>query len=69
MAVAITPAVTLGAVELDGRRRAIESSIGSFRIEGVELDPEVLEAAESYARDEISRAEMDARIDAFSAAI
>ena len=66
VAVRITSAAILSAVERDGRRRAIGSSIGSFRIEGVELDPEVLEAAESYARGDISRAEMDARIDAFS---
>ena len=67
MDVVPTSGATLTAVELDARRRAIVSAIGSFRIENMELDPEVQDAAECYARSEISLAEMDARIDAFTA--
>ena len=67
MAVDTPSGTTLTADELEARRRAIDSAIGSFRIENMELDPEVRDAAEAYARGEISRAEMDARIDAFTA--
>ena len=67
MAVDTPSGTTLTADELDARRRAIDSATGSFRIENMELDPEVRDAAESYARGEISRAEMGARIDAFTA--
>jgi uncharacterized protein YbjT (DUF2867 family) len=49
--------------ELRDRRRAVDSALGSLRIEGMELEPEPREVLERFARGEIDHAEMRAEID------
>jgi len=58
----------LTADEAQARRRALESTIGSLLIEGMELEPGEREILERHARGEIDlptmRAQMDAYIEA-----
>ena len=52
------------AVELTERRRAVESTIGTMRIEGTDLEPEDLELLDCYAQGEIDLVEFRARMKA-----
>jgi len=56
---ALTPE---GAAE---RRRAVQSAIGSLRIEGMELEPGESEILERHVRGEIDIATMHAQMDAY----
>ena len=55
--------------ELDNRRLALESALGSLRIEGMELEPEEREILERFANGEISLAEMRNAVRAYTATI
>jgi hypothetical protein len=48
--------------ELRDRRRAVDSALGSLRIEGMEPEPEGREILERFARGEIDLAAMRAEI-------
>lgn len=50
----------------DQRRLAVQSAIGSLRIEGMEPDKAELEIVELFARGEIDFATMSAQMDAYS---
>lgn len=63
MAVATTPLMPLTAEEAAERRRAIDSALGSMRIENMEPDVKVREIAERYVRGEIDLATMQAEMD------
>ena len=52
------PKAALTAAELENRRLALESALGSLRIEGMELEPEGREILDRFARGEISLPEM-----------
>jgi hypothetical protein len=47
------------------RRRAVQSALGSLRIEGMELEPDEREILERHARGEIDLAAMHAEMDAY----
>lgn len=47
------------------RRRAVQSAIGSLRIEGMEPDAEELEIVDRFARGEVDLATMHAQMDAY----
>jgi Antitoxin VbhA len=49
---------TLTPAALIERRRAVDSALGSLRIEGMELEPEVRDILERFACGEMSLAEM-----------
>ena len=59
----------LTAAELADRRLALESALGSLRIEGMELEPEGSEILDRFARGEISLPEMRNAIRAYTATI
>jgi hypothetical protein len=59
----------LTAAELADRRLALESALGSLRIEGMELEPEGGEILDRFARGEISLPEMRNAIRAYTATI
>jgi hypothetical protein len=50
------------------RRRALESAMGSLRIEGMELEPGEREILERHVRGEIDLATLHAQMDAYSEA-
>ncbi|HTV74157.1 MAG TPA: antitoxin VbhA family protein [Candidatus Acidoferrales bacterium] len=50
--------------EAEARRRAVDSAIGTSRIEGLEVSPAAREIFERYAAGEITLEEMGAAIDA-----
>jgi hypothetical protein len=60
---------TLTPVELTERRCAVDSALGSLRIEGMELEPEGRDILERFARGEMSLAEMRNAIRAYTATI
>ena len=60
---------TLTPAELTERRRAVDSALGSLRIEGVKLEPEGREILERFANDAMSLAEMRNAIRASTATI
>jgi hypothetical protein len=66
MAVATLP---VASVELDDRRLAVESALGSLRIEGMELEAEGREILERFANGEMSLPEMRSAIRAYTATI
>ena len=59
----------LTAAELADRRLALESALGSLRIEGMELEPEGGEILDRFARGEISLPEMRNAIRTYTATI
>lgn len=61
--------VTLTKAELRDRRLAVDSALGSQRIEGMELEPEPREILERFARGEIDLDEMNRQIHAYTATI
>jgi hypothetical protein len=69
MAVATLSIATVNEIELDNRRLALESTLGSLRIEGMELESEPRQILERFANGEIDLAEMDRQIQAYTAAI
>jgi hypothetical protein len=60
---------TLTPAELTERRRAVDSALGSLRIEGIELEPEGRDILERFACGEMSLAEMRNAIRAYTATI
>jgi hypothetical protein len=58
--IAITPA------EVAKRRHALESALGSLRIEGMELEPEERAILDRHVRGEIDFATLHAEMDALS---
>ena len=60
---------TLTETELRERRLAVESALGSLRIEGKELEPEGREILDRYADGEISLPEMRSAIRAYTATV
>jgi hypothetical protein len=60
---------TLTATELQERRLAVESALGSLRIEGVELAPEERKFFDRFANGEISLSEMRSAVRAYTASI
>ena len=69
MAVATLPVASVNEIELENRRLALESTLGSLRIEGMELEPEEREILERFARGEISLPEMRNAVRAYTATI
>jgi hypothetical protein len=69
MAVATLPVVTANEIELDNRRLAVESALGSLRIEGMEPEPEAREILDRFARGEMSLTEMRSAMRAYTATI
>lgn len=69
MAAATAPVLTLTPAELDDRRLAVESAIGSLHIESMELDAIPYTIFEQYAQGEISLDEMSSQIHEFTTAI
>ena len=63
------PKAALTAAELEDRRLALESALGSLRIEGMELEPEGREILDRFARGEISLPEMRNAIRSYTATI
>jgi hypothetical protein len=57
MAVATAPVITLTPVELDERRLAVENTIGTMRIEGLDPDEATLQILSRYASGEIEFSE------------
>jgi Antitoxin VbhA len=69
MAVATLPVVTANEIELENRRLAVESALGSLRIEGMELEPEGREILDRFASGEMTLPEMRSAIRAYTATI
>ncbi len=63
------PKAALTAAEIADRRLALESALGSLRIEGMELEPKGREILDRFARGEISLPEMRNAIRAYTATI
>jgi hypothetical protein len=60
---------TLTEAELRERRLAVESALGSLRIEGMELEPEERKIFDRFANGEISLSEMRSAVRAYTATI
>lgn len=71
MAKATLPVANVAEIELDNRRLAVESALGSLRIEGMELElePEGREILERFAKGEMSLPEMRSATRAYTATI
>jgi hypothetical protein len=69
MAAATATAIALTPNELNDRRLAVESAIGSLRIENLELDAVPNRILEQYMQGEISMDEMSRQIHAYTATI
>ena len=69
MAVATLPVASAQEIDLDNRRLAVESALGSLHIEGMELEPEGREILERFANGEMSLPEMRSAIRAYTATI
>ena len=63
------PKAALTEAELADRHLALESALGSLRMEGMELEPEGREILDRFARGEISLPEMRNAIRAYTATI
>jgi hypothetical protein len=63
------PKAALTEADLADRRYALESALGSLRIEGMELEPEGREILERYAKGEMSLPEMRSAMRAYAATI
>jgi hypothetical protein len=59
MATVANPQTLLTPAELEERRYAVESTLGSLRIEGIELEPHLLAIFERFKQGEISLDELD----------
>lgn len=57
MAAAPAPVITLTQAELDERRLAVENTIGTMRIEGLDPDEATLQILNRYASGEIEFSE------------
>jgi hypothetical protein len=57
MAVATAPVLPLTPVELDDRRLAVENTIGTMRIEGLDPDETTLQVLNRYADGQIGFSE------------
>jgi hypothetical protein len=57
MAAATAPVITLTSAELDDRRLAVENTIGTMRIEGLDPDEDTLQILSRYASGEIEFSE------------
>jgi hypothetical protein len=55
--------------KLENRRLALESALGSLRIEGMELEPEGREILERFAKGEMSLPEMRDAVRAYTKTI
>jgi hypothetical protein len=69
MAATTAPVIPLAPAELDDRRLAVESAIGSLRIEALELDAVPNRILEQYAKGEIPLGEMSRLIHEYTATI
>jgi hypothetical protein len=69
MAAATAPVLTLTPEELDDRRLAVESAIGTMRISDLEPDETTQKILYSYANGEINHEEMSRQIHEYSATI
>jgi Antitoxin VbhA len=69
MAGATVPVAGVNDIELENRRLAVESALGSLRIEGMELEPEGREILDRFANGEMSLLEMRSAIRAYTATI
>ena len=69
MAGATVPVASVNEIELENRRLAVESALGSLRIEGMELEPEGREILKRFANGEMSLLEMRSTIRAYTATI
>jgi hypothetical protein len=65
MASATQNVTKLTAEEAASRRRAVDSAIGSLRIEGMEPDAEELKIVHRFASGEIDLATMHAQMEAY----
>ena len=57
MAAATAPVITLTPAELDDRRLAVENTIGTMRIEGLDPDEVTMQILNRYASGEIEFSE------------
>ena len=57
MAAASAPVITLTPAELDDRRLAVENTIGTMRIEGLDPDEATMQILNRYASGEIEFSE------------
>ena len=57
MAAATAPVITLTPAELDDRRLAVENTIGTMRIEGLDPDEATMQILNRYASGEIEFSE------------
>jgi hypothetical protein len=62
MATVASPQTSLSPAEMEQRRYAVESTLGSLRIEGIELEGDVKAALDSFANGRIDLDEMSTRI-------
>jgi hypothetical protein len=69
MAAATSSVIALTPKEPDDRRLAVESAMGSLRIEALDLDAIPHRILEQYAQGEISMDEMSPLIHAYTATI
>lgn len=69
MAVETAPVKTLSPVELDDRRLAVESAVGSMRIEDLEPDETTRQILSRYANGAIELIEMNRLLDEYSRTI
>ncbi|MGD0295071.1 MAG: hypothetical protein ABSB30_14580 [Terracidiphilus sp.] len=69
MAAATAPVITLTPAELDDRRLAVEGTIGTMRIEGLELDETTMQIFNRYKQGEISMDETSRLLHEYSATI
>jgi hypothetical protein len=69
MAPATPPAITPIPVDLDDRRLAVESTIGTLRIENMEPDETTIQILNRYAQGQIDLEEASRLIHEYSATI
>ena len=69
MAPATAPVITLTPAELDDRRLAVENTIGTMRIEGLDLDETTLQILYRYKQGEISLDETSRLLHEYAATI
>jgi hypothetical protein len=69
MAAATAPVITLTPSELDERRLAVENTIGTMRIEGLDPDESTRQILSRYAAGEIELSELNRLLDDLSRAI
>jgi hypothetical protein len=56
-------------IDLESRRLAVDSALGSLRMEGMELEPEPREILERFANGELSLPEMRSAMRAYAATV